>query len=47
MTSSSRVNRLLQRKDGTVILVEISTTKMHDDRYVAIVRDRTGQKLVE
>ena len=42
-----RVIRLLQRKDGTVIPVEIITTKMHDDRYVAIVRDRTGQKLVE
>ena len=34
-------NRLLQRKDGTVIPVEISATKMSDDRYVAVVRDLT------
>ncbi|MEP6957809.1 MAG: PAS domain S-box protein [Nitrospirota bacterium] len=34
-----RFNRLLQRKDGTVFPVEISATKMSDDRYVAIVRD--------
>ena len=34
-----RFNRLLQRKDGTVIPVEISATKMSDDRYVAVVRD--------
>jgi PAS domain S-box-containing protein len=34
-----RFNRLVQRKDGTVIPVEISTTKMSDDRYFAIVRD--------
>jgi PAS domain S-box-containing protein len=36
-----RFNRLLQRKDGTVIPVEISATKMSDDRYFAIVRDLT------
>ncbi len=36
-----RFNRLLLRKDGTVILVEISATKMSDDRYVAIVRNLT------
>jgi PAS domain S-box-containing protein len=34
-----RFNRLLQRKDGTVIPVEISETKMSDDRYIAVVRD--------
>ncbi|MCS6291950.1 MAG: PAS domain S-box protein [Nitrospira sp.] len=34
-----RFNRLVQRKDGTVIPVEISATKMSDDRYFAIVRD--------
>lgn len=34
-----RFNRLLQRKDGTVIPVEISATKMSDDRYMAVVRD--------
>lgn len=34
-----RFNRVLQRKDGTVFPVEISATKMSDDRYVAIVRD--------
>ena len=34
-------DRLLQRKDGTVIPVEISATKMSDDRYVAVVRDLT------
>lgn len=38
---SLRFNRLLRRKDGTVIPVEISATKMSDDRYFAIVRDRT------
>jgi hypothetical protein len=32
---------LLQRKDGTVIPVEISATKMSDDRYFEIVRDLT------
>jgi PAS domain S-box-containing protein len=42
-----RVNRLVQRKDGTAILVEFSATKMSDDRYVAIVRDLTGQKRME
>jgi PAS domain S-box-containing protein len=36
---SLRFNRLLRRKDGTVIPVEISATKMSDDRYVAVVRD--------
>ncbi len=34
-----RFKRLLQRKDGTVIPVEISATKMSDDRYFAVVRD--------
>ena len=34
-----RFNRLLQRKDGTVIPVEISATKLSDDRYLAVVRD--------
>ena len=34
-----RFNRLLQRKDGIVIPVEISATKMSDERYVAVVRD--------
>jgi len=36
-----RFKRLLQRKDGTVIPVEINATKMSDDRYLAIVRDPT------
>jgi hypothetical protein len=36
-----RFNRLLQRKDGTVIQVEISTAKMSDDRYFEIIRDLT------
>ena len=40
-----RFNRLLQRKDGTVIPVEISAVKMSDDRYFKIIRDLTGQKL--
>ncbi|MEY4705684.1 MAG: hypothetical protein RL042_1889 [Nitrospirota bacterium] len=34
----ARCSRLLQRKDGTVIPVEISATKMSDDCYFAIVR---------
>lgn len=34
-----RFNRLVQRKDGTVIPVEISATKMSDNRFLAIVRD--------
>ena len=42
---SVRFNRLLRRKDGTVIPVEISATKMSDDRYFGIVRDLPGQKL--
>jgi PAS domain S-box-containing protein len=36
-----RFNRLLQRKDGTVISVEISATKMSDDRFLGILRDLT------
>lgn len=36
-----RFKRLLQRKDGTVIPVEISATKMSDDRYFVVVRDLT------
>jgi PAS domain S-box-containing protein len=36
-----RYNRLLQRKDGTVISVEISATKMSDDRFLGILRDLT------
>jgi len=32
------VNRLLQRKDGTVISVEISATKMSDDRFLGIIK---------
>jgi PAS domain S-box-containing protein len=39
-----RFNRLLQRKDGTVISVEISATKMSDDRFLGILRDLTRQK---
>ena len=31
-------NRLLQRKDGTVISVEISATKMSDDRFLGIIK---------
>ncbi|MBU6435632.1 MAG: PAS domain S-box protein, partial [Nitrospirae bacterium] len=34
-----RFKRLLQRKNGTLIPVEISATKMSDDRYVAVVRN--------
>ena len=33
--------RLLQRKDGTVISVEISAVKMSDNRYFEIIRDLT------
>jgi PAS domain S-box-containing protein len=36
-----RFNRLLQRKDGTVIPVEISAVKMSDNRYFEIIRDLT------
>ncbi len=36
-----RFNRLLQRRDGTVIPVEISAVKMSDDRYFEIIRDLT------
>jgi PAS domain S-box-containing protein len=36
-----RYTRLLQRKDGTVISVEISATKMSDDRFLGIFRDLT------
>ena len=36
-----RFNRLLQRKDGTVVRVEISATKMSDDRFFGIVRELT------
>ena len=36
-----RYNRLLQRKDGTVISVEISATNMSDDRFLGILRDLT------
>jgi PAS domain S-box-containing protein len=42
-----RFNRLLQRKDGTVIPVEVSATKLSDDRYFGVVRDLSSQKLVE
>lgn len=42
-----RFTRLLQRKDGTVISVEISASKMSDDHYLGIVRDVTRQKLVQ
>lgn len=34
-----RFTRLLQRKDGTVISVEVSATKMSDNRYLAIMRN--------
>lgn len=36
-----RFKRMLQRKDGTVFPVEISATKMSDNRYFASVRDLT------
>ena len=36
-----RFNRSLQRKNGTVILVEINAVKMSDDRYFEIIRDLT------
>ena len=32
------VNRLLLRKDGTVISVEISATRMSDDRFLGIIK---------
>ena len=38
-----RYTRLLQRKDGTVISVEITATKLSDDRFVGLLRDLTGQ----
>jgi len=40
-----RFNRLLQRKDGTVLSVEINATKMSDDRFLGILRYLKGQKL--
>jgi PAS domain S-box-containing protein len=39
--------QLLQRKDGTVISVEVSASKMSDNRCLIIVRDRTRQKLTQ
>jgi len=36
-----RFTRLVQRKDGTVIPVEITATRMSNSRYVAVVRDLT------
>ena len=42
-----RFNRLLQRKDGTVVPVEVSATKLSDDRYFGVVRDLSSQKLLE
>jgi len=36
-----RFNRLLQRRDGTVIPVEISAVKMSNNRYLEIIRDLT------
>ena len=38
------VTLLLQRKDGAVISVEVSASKMSDHRCLIIVRDRTRQK---
>jgi len=35
----------LQRKDGTVISVEVSASKMSDHRCLIIARDRTREKL--
>jgi len=35
--------RLLQRKDGSAILVEIRGRKMSDDRYFAIVQQLANQ----
>jgi PAS domain S-box-containing protein len=37
--------QLLQRKDGTVISVEVSASKMSDNRCLIIIRDHTRQKL--
>ena len=42
---SLRFTHLLQRKDGTVISVESSASKMSDTRILTIVRDLTQQKL--
>jgi len=42
-----RFNRLLLRKDGTVISIEVSATKLSDDRYFSVVRDLSSQKLME
>ena len=38
---SLRFNRSLRRKDGTMVAVDISATKMSDDCYLGIVRDLT------
>ncbi|HEX6826368.1 MAG TPA: PAS domain S-box protein, partial [Nitrospiraceae bacterium] len=40
-----RYTRAVQRKDGTVISVEVSASMMSDHRCLIIVRDLTRQKL--
>jgi len=42
-----RYTRLLQGKDGTASLVEISASKMSDNHYLGIVRDVTRQKSMQ
>ena len=40
-----RFTHVVQRKDGTVISVEVSASKMSDNHCLIIVRDLTQQKL--
>lgn len=39
--------RPMRRKDGTVIITELSTRRLDDGRIVTIARDITGRKLAE
>ena len=39
-----RFTHVLQRNDGTVISVEVSASKMSDNRFLIVVRDLTRQK---
>jgi len=43
--NSLRFTRVVQRRDGTVISVEVSASRMSDNRCLIIVRDLTRQKL--
>ena len=42
---SLRFTRAVQRRDGAVLSVEVSASRMSDNRYLIIVRDLTRQKL--